>query len=150
MARSCSEVEDRALAHIATDITRVHQLFLNLGISPGFHHLLWCDNQCAIALASNLIPKQTIYNLWWTVYRSLWPPAQSEPVNAVWAKGSGTKLKSWWTLPLIDLRILLTGIKWLFLGSFICWHAKFTAKDTSGLVKVRYCLDPPTVLHCLV
>lgn len=55
MARSFTEAGGRALAHIPTDITWVGLLFLDLGLPPVFPHLLWCDNQSAIALASNPI-----------------------------------------------------------------------------------------------
>lgn len=55
VARSSTEAEYRALAQTAADITWLHQLLLDLGITPALPHLIWCDNQSAIALASNPI-----------------------------------------------------------------------------------------------
>lgn len=47
--------EYRALAHTAADVTWVQQLLLDLHVPPTLPHLVWCDNQSAIALASNPI-----------------------------------------------------------------------------------------------
>lgn len=55
VARSSTEAEYRALAHTAADVTWVQQLLLDLHVTPTLPHLVWCDNQSAIALASNPI-----------------------------------------------------------------------------------------------
>lgn len=55
VARSSTEVEYRELAHIAADVTWIHQLLVDLGIPPALPHIVWCDNQSASALASNPI-----------------------------------------------------------------------------------------------
>lgn len=54
VARSSTEVEYIALAQTAVDVTWVQQLLLDLHVLPTLPHLIWCDNQSAIALASNL------------------------------------------------------------------------------------------------
>lgn len=55
VARSSTEVEYRALAQCTTELTWVHQLLVDLHVPPQVPHTLWCDNQSAIALASNPI-----------------------------------------------------------------------------------------------
>lgn len=55
VARSSTEAEYRALAQCAADISWVHQLLQDLQLTPQVPHSLWCDNQSAIALASNPI-----------------------------------------------------------------------------------------------
>lgn len=53
VARSSTEAEYRSLALTAAEITWVHQLLLDLNVSPTLPHLVWCDNKSAISLASN-------------------------------------------------------------------------------------------------
>lgn len=49
----CQKATYRALAHTAADLTWLHQLLLDLSIPSSQPHVLWCDNQFAISLASN-------------------------------------------------------------------------------------------------
>lgn len=55
VARSSTEAEYRALAHTAADVTWIQQLLIDLHVTPSLPHLIWCDNQSAIALAFNPI-----------------------------------------------------------------------------------------------
>lgn len=53
VARSSTEAEYRAMAHTATDLVWLQQLFTELLIPSSTPHVLWCDNKSAIALACN-------------------------------------------------------------------------------------------------
>lgn len=53
VARSSTEAEYRAMAHIAADLLWLLQLFSELHIPSSTPHVLWCDNKSAIALACN-------------------------------------------------------------------------------------------------
>lgn len=55
MARSSTEAKYRALAQCAAELTWIHLLLVDLHVIPHVPHTLWCDNQSAIALASNPI-----------------------------------------------------------------------------------------------
>lgn len=55
VARSSMEAEYRALAHTVADVTWIHRLLIDLGVTPILPHVVWSDNQFAIALASNPI-----------------------------------------------------------------------------------------------
>lgn len=55
VSRSSTEAKYRALAQTAADIAWVHQLLIDLHVSPILPHVLWCDNKSAISLASNPI-----------------------------------------------------------------------------------------------
>lgn len=53
VGRSSTKAEYRALAQTAADVTWIHQLLLDLGVSSTLPHVICCDSQSAIALASN-------------------------------------------------------------------------------------------------
>lgn len=53
MARSSTEAEYRALAQTAADLVWLQQLFSELHLFLSSSPVLWCDNQSAIALATN-------------------------------------------------------------------------------------------------
>lgn len=53
--QSSTEVEYRTLASACTNIVQIHSLFTELGIFLDKPSILWCDNQGASSLASNLM-----------------------------------------------------------------------------------------------
>ena len=55
VARSSTEVEYRALATIAAELSWIRQIVKDLGVYLSMPPMLWCDNVSALALASNLV-----------------------------------------------------------------------------------------------
>ncbi|TQD91353.1 hypothetical protein C1H46_023032 [Malus baccata] len=53
VARSSTEVEYRSLAHTAAEVTCICKVFRDFGFSFSDNPTIWCDNICAISLASN-------------------------------------------------------------------------------------------------
>lgn len=55
MARSSTESEYRALAHVAAEITWLQSLLPELGVHLKQCPIIWTDNQGATSLAANLV-----------------------------------------------------------------------------------------------
>lgn len=53
VARSSTEVEYRAVAQTAADVTWIQTLLLELGEHASVPPIIWCDNMSALASAAN-------------------------------------------------------------------------------------------------
>ena len=55
VSRSSAESECRAMAQFVCEIMWTRQLLMEVGIETSIPAKLWCDNQAAIHIASNLV-----------------------------------------------------------------------------------------------
>ena len=55
VSRSSAESEYRAIAQSVYEIMWLHQLLVEVGIKNSVPTKLWCDNQVALHIASNLV-----------------------------------------------------------------------------------------------
>lgn len=53
VSKSSTESEYRSLSNLAADVVWLQSLCTEIGVSLSFPHRVWCDNNSAIALASN-------------------------------------------------------------------------------------------------